>query len=64
VQKVGDDNSQIYKKANQKEQIKLKKDNIKRFFPKGYTAQQMENTILKLLEEWQRRRERNRNDAR
>jgi len=51
-------------KANQKEQIKLKKDNIKRFFPKGYTAQQMENTILKLLEEWQRRRERNRNDAR
>lgn len=51
-------------KSNQKEQIKLKKDTIKDFFPKGYTAQQMEQIILKLLEDWQRRRERNRDDAR
>lgn len=51
-------------KPNQKEQIKLKKDSIKSFFPKDYTAQQMEDTILKLLSEWQRKRERNRNDAR
>jgi len=47
-------------KANQKEQIKLKKDSIKGFFPKGYTAQQMEQVIMKLLAEWQRKRERNR----
>lgn len=51
-------------KANQKEQIKLKKDNIKGFFPKGYTAQQMEKTIMKLLQEWQRKRERNRDNVR
>lgn len=51
-------------KPNQKEQIKLKKESIKDFFPKGYTAQQMEQVILKLLEDWQRRRERNRDDAR
>jgi len=51
-------------KPNQKEQIKLKKDNIKRFFPKDYTSQQMEQVIMKLLAEWQRKRERNRNDAR
>lgn len=51
-------------KANQKEQIKLKKDSIKGFFPKGYTAQQMEKVIFKLLEDWQRKRERSRNDAR
>lgn len=52
-------------KPNQKEQIKLKADNIRNFFPKGYSARQMEETILKLLAEWQRKREqRNRNDAR
>ncbi|MBS5910706.1 MULTISPECIES: ParB/RepB/Spo0J family partition protein [Paenibacillus] len=51
-------------KANQKEQIKLKKESIKDFFPKGYTAQQMEKTILKLLEEWRKKRERSRHDAR
>lgn len=51
-------------KGNQKEQIKLKKDSIKRFFPKGYTVQQMEKVIFRLLENWQRKREHNRNDAR
>jgi len=51
-------------KPNQKEQIKLPKERIKGFFPKSYTAQQMEKVIMKLLEEWQRKRERNRNDAR
>lgn len=51
-------------KANQKEQVKLKTDKIKGFFPKGYTIQQMEQTILKLLAEWQRKRERNRDDSR
>jgi len=51
-------------KPNQKEQIKLKKDNIKGFFPKDYTSRQMEQVIMKLLADWQRKRERNRNDAR
>ena len=47
-------------KPNQKEQIKLPKERIKGFFPKSYTAQQMEQVILKLLAEWQRKRERSR----
>ena len=50
-------------KANQKEQIKLKTESIKSFFPKSYTPKQMEQTIIRLLEQWQRQRERNR-DAR
>jgi ParB family chromosome partitioning protein len=45
-------------KPNQKEQIKIKTENVKGYFPKGYTARQMEQTILKLLAEWQQRRER------
>ena len=52
-------------KANEKEQIKLKTERIKDYFPKGYSLKQMEQTILRLLEQWQRQRERNRsNEAR
>jgi len=49
-------------KANEKEQIKLKTERIKDYFPKGYSLKQMEQTILRLLEQWQRQRERNRNN--
>ena len=51
-------------KPNQKEQIKLPKDRIKKFFPKDYTAKQMEEIIMKLLADWQRKRERSRNTER
>ena len=47
-------------KGNQKEQIKLKKESIKGFFPKNYSVQQMEQTIMKLLADWQRKRQQNR----
>lgn len=50
-------------KPNQKEQIKLKKDNIQRFFKKGTSVQDMEKVIMKLLEDWHKR-ERQRDDAR
>jgi ParB family chromosome partitioning protein len=43
-------------KPNQKEQIKLKRDTIDKYFPKNYSAQQMEEVIIKLLADWQRRR--------
>lgn len=45
-------------KANQKEQVKLSKDKIGSFFPKSYSIKQMEETIFKLLTDWQRKRER------
>lgn len=51
-------------KGNQKEQVKLKVDNIKKFFPKSYTSRQMEDVIIKLLAEWQRKREQRNRDAR
>lgn len=51
-------------KPNQKEQVKLKKENIVKYFPKGYSTKQMEQVILKLLADWKRRRDRNRDEAR
>lgn len=39
-------------------QISFKTSDIKRFFPKSYTPKQMSDTILRLLEQYQRRRER------
>lgn len=31
-------------------------DKLRKFFPKSYTPEQMETTILRLLEQWQRKR--------
>jgi ParB family chromosome partitioning protein len=50
-------------KANQKEQIKFKVDSLKKYFPKDYSPKQMEDVMIKLLYDWQRKREQNR-DAR
>ena len=38
--------------------LTLPMDRIRKFFPRSFTPQQMENTILKLLEAWQKRRQR------
>ena len=39
-------------------QISFKTSDIQRFFPKSYTPKQMSDTIIRLLEQYQRRRER------
>jgi ParB family chromosome partitioning protein len=51
-------------KPNQKEQIKLKTENIRRFFPKGYSPHDMERTIMNLLADWQRQRQQRNRTAR
>ena len=46
-------------KANQKETLKIKTDRLKKYFPKGTTPKQMEETIIRLLErELQKKRNR------
>lgn len=50
-------------KPNQQEQIKLKRDDLKKYFPPNYTDEQMRRDIIKGLELLKRQRERNR-DAR
>ena len=51
-------------KPNQKEQVKFKTEDIRKYFPKSYTSLDMQKTIINLLERWQRQRERNRGDER
>ena len=51
-------------KANQKEQIRFPKEELQKYFPKSYTGKDMQNTILQLLEKWQRQRERNAREER
>ena len=41
-------------KPNQKEQIRFKYDKVKSYFPKGYSIEQMQNVIEKLLENYQK----------
>ena len=38
--------------------ITLSSDKLRRYFPKSFTPHQMEQTIFRLLEQWQRRRQR------
>ena len=45
-------------KKGELDKVTLTGDKLKKYFPKSYTPQQMEQTILKLLEQWQKKRQR------
>lgn len=45
-------------KKNSLDRVVFKTDTVRKYFPKDYTSKQMEDTILKLLEQWQKKRER------
>ena len=47
-------------KPNQQEQYKFTREDIRKYFPQSYTDKQVCDTVIKLLEQWQRRRERDR----
>ena len=46
-------------KKHDLERVTLSTNTLHKYFPHSYTPQQMEKTILKLLESWQRKRQRN-----
>lgn len=45
-------------KKSELDKVTLPSDKLRKYFPKSYTPQQMEATIFKLLEQWQRKRQR------
>lgn len=45
-------------KKPEQDHITLKHDVLKKYFPKSYTPRQMEEQIIKLLDQWQKKRER------
>lgn len=47
-------------KPNQKEQVRIKTESLRKYFPNSYTVEQMERAILKLLEERYRDKHRER----
>ena len=47
-------------KANQRERVRIDVSAIRKYFPRSYTARQMEESILKLLEAQYRKRQRDR----
>ncbi len=44
-------------KPNQKEKLSIKMDTIDKYFPRGFTPKQKENIILKLLDSWAKKRD-------
>ena len=45
-------------KKDELDRITLKSDILRKYFPRNYTPLQMQNTIIKLLEQWQKKRQR------
>lgn len=41
------------------DRVTFKTDSLRKYFPKSYTSKQMEDKIIQLLEQWQKKRERN-----
>lgn len=42
-------------KKSEVDRVTLTSDTLRKYFPKSYTPQRMQDTIIKLLEQWQRR---------
>ena len=45
-------------KKDELDKVVIKNDTMKKYFPRSYTPRQMEDVIIKLLEQWQRRQQR------
>ena len=45
-------------KKSELDTVTIKNDTLKKYFPRSYTPKQMEDTIIKLLEQWQRKQQR------
>mgnify|MGYP000492793332 FL=1 len=46
-------------KKSDMDKVTLRSDTLRRYFPKSYTPKQMEQTIIKLLDVWQKQRQKN-----
>ena len=45
-------------KKEEQERITLSRDTLRKYFPRSYTPLQMQQTIIKLLEQWQKKQQR------
>ena len=45
-------------KKDELDKVVIKNDTLRKHFPRSYTPKQMEDTIIKLLEQWQRKQQR------
>lgn len=46
-------------KKSDMDKVTLRSDTLRRYFPKSYTPKQMEQTIIRLLDVWQKQRQKN-----
>ena len=45
-------------KKDELDKVVIKNETLRKYFPRSYTPKQMEDTIIKLLEQWQRKQQR------
>ena len=44
-------------KKGELDKVTFSSDTLRKYFPRSYTPQKMQDTIIKLLEQWQRKRQ-------
>ena len=54
----------VEEKPNQKEQIRFPVERLRKYFPRDYTPRQMEETVERLLAQWQKQRTQKERDGR
>ena len=45
-------------KKSELDTVTIKNETLRKYFPRNYTPRQMESIIIKLLEQWQRKQQR------
>ena len=58
IKKLAQDGTFTTEKKSELDTVTIKNDTLKKYFPRSYTPKQMEDTIIKLLEQWQKKRQR------
>ena len=48
----------LSEKPNQKEKLSFKMEDINKYFPRSYTPKQKKEVIIKLLDDWQKKKQR------
>ena len=48
----------VEEKKDELDKVVIKNDTLRKYFPRSYTPKQMEDTIIKLLEQWQHKQQR------
>ena len=58
VKRSGEKRKMGRREKDELDKVVIKNDTLRKYFSRSFTPKQMEDTIIKLLEQWQRKQQR------